>query len=313
MYYDVNLQKLTKYINLYTLTTSINHLLGYLMGKIVTCAVHKGGPGKTMLSVNQAYYAVKRGLNVAFVDFDSQCNGTRQFITDDVSDRCLASSDLFSEDDVLSKDLCFIEHVNGVIEADDFVIDSVNNAKNYRFCVIPANDKLLSIERFPIESADIFVKNLKKLAQNFDLVVCDTPPTKGFGMLAPLMASDYAFSPINPDAFSPDGLQSLFQSIGYIQQEKNQELIFLGLVINRLNRHSPLQKQLALSIQKKLGEQVISQIIPERSAINNSTFLRKPVWYQARSGSSRQAAKEMINAMKILFDKMGLEGVIGYE
>ncbi|SMG67323.1 hypothetical protein BMETH_960_1 [methanotrophic bacterial endosymbiont of Bathymodiolus sp.] len=41
-------------------------------------------------------------------------------------------------------------------------------------------------------------------------------------MLAPLMASDYAFSPINPDAFSSDGVASLFEKIRAIKEEKQK-------------------------------------------------------------------------------------------
>jgi hypothetical protein len=41
----------------------------------------------------------------------------------------------------------------------------------------------------------------------------------------------------------------------------------------------------------QLGNNVISQVIAERSAISNSAFSRRPVWYQTRSGSTRIAAK----------------------
>ncbi|SMG67322.1 hypothetical protein BMETH_960_0 [methanotrophic bacterial endosymbiont of Bathymodiolus sp.] len=57
-------------------------------------------------------------------------------------------------------------------------------------------------------------------------------------------------------------------------------------------------------MKEQLGNNVISQVIAERSAISNSAFSRRPVWYQARSGSTRIAAKEIKNTMKILLDKM---------
>ena len=274
------------------------------MGKIVTCTVHKGGTGKTTLSVALACYAVKQGLSVAIVDLDSQCNATKQFIALDQVGECLTASDLFDMTDLQTKTVCFVPHKKGDIEPDNVLHDSLDNAVKHRFSVIPANDVLLSVERLPIESASIFSKNLRSLSEYFDLVVCDTPPTKGFGMLAPLMASDYAFSPINPDAFSSDGVASLFEKIRAIKDEKNKKLEFLGLVINRLNTHSPLQKQVANYMKEQLGNNVISQVIAERSAISNSAFSRRPVWYQARSGSTRIAAKEIKNTMKILLDKM---------
>lgn len=279
------------------------------MGKIVTCTVHKGGTGKTTLSVALTCYAVKQGLSVAIVDLDSQCNATKQFISMSDTGDCLTASDLFDASDIHAKKVCFIPHKRGDIEPDNVIYDSLVNASNHGFSVIPANDILLSVERLPIDSASIFVKNLRELSNHFDLIVCDTPPTKGFGMLAPLMASDYAFSPINPDAFSSDGVASLFEQIRAIKDEKNKDLEFLGLVINRLNTHSPLQKKVAEYMKKQLGDSVISQVIAERSAISNSAFSRRPVWYKARSGSTRIAAKEIKNTMQILLDKMELKGV----
>ena len=278
------------------------------MGKIITCTVHKGGTGKTTLSVALACYAVKKGLRVALVDLDSQCNATKQFISLVDAEGCLATSDLFGNVDLLNMPACFMPHKRGNIEPDNVVKASLSSKDSLDFAVIPANDLLLSVERLPINSAAVFADNLRSLATHFDLVVCDTPPTKGFGMLAPLMASDYAFSPVNPDAFSSNGVASLFEKIRAIQGENNKDLNFLGLVINRLNTHSPLQKEVAEYMKNQLGDHILPQVIAERSAISNSAFSRRPVWYQARSGSSRIAAREMINTMQILLDRMELKG-----
>ena len=78
-------------------------------------------------------------------------------------------------------------------------------------------------------------------------------------------------------------------------------------MINRLNTHSPLQKEVAEYMKKQLGDHILPQVIAERSAISHSAFSRRPVWYQARSGSSRLAAKEMKNTMQHLLDKMELK------
>jgi chromosome partitioning protein len=281
------------------------------MGKIITCTVNKGGTGKTTLSVALACYAVKKGMKVALVDLDSQANATHQFVSSKESKNCLASSDLFEINNkgIDAKKVCFLSVKRGNIEPDNTIYDSLKSVNKYHFAIIPGNDLLLSVERLPTELVSIFVTNLKELANHFDLVVCDTPPTKGFGMLAPLMASDYAFSPINPDAFSADGVASLFSRVKAIKSKENRNLKFLGVVINRLNTHSPLQKKVSAHLEKQLGDMVISQVITERSAISNASFSRRPVWYKATSGSSRIAGKEMKKTMQLLLDKMNLKGV----
>ncbi len=291
-----------------TTPLKIFFLKGLLMGKIVTCTINKGGTGKTTLAVALSCYSVKKGMTVALVDLDSQANATLQFISSDASRHCLAASDLFENksNGMDTKKVCFLSVKRGNIEPDSTNYDSLSSVDNYSFAIIPGNDLLLSVERLPTELVSTFVSNLKELAKSFDLVVCDTPPTKGFGMLAPLMASDYAFSPINPDAFSPKGVISIFDRIKAIKSKENRNLIFLGVVINRLNSHIPLQKKVSQHLQKQLGDMVIPQVIKERSAISNASFSRRPVWYKARSGASQIAGKEMKTTMQLLLDKMNL-------
>lgn len=278
------------------------------MGKIVTCAVNKGGVGKTTTSVALASLAFNQGLRVCFVDFDVQANGTKQFYSRKNSEDCLSSGDLFElkKEDVSLKKVCFIEGKKGFIEADSTYFEALNNKNKLRFAVIPATDSLLSVERLPTNVIPSFVANLKELSNHFDLVVCDTPPTKGFGMLAPLLASNFAYSPINPDAFSADGVASIFSKIKEIKSKGNPSLEFIGILINRLNTHSPLQKEVSNELVKKLGKMVIPQVIIERSAINNASFSKRPVWYQVKSGASKKASDEMKMAMNQLLNKMNL-------
>lgn len=62
-------------------------------GNRLTIYNHKGGVGKTTLSVNIGAALAKQGLRVLLVDSDPQCNLTSYFLADDVVDDLLDSSD----------------------------------------------------------------------------------------------------------------------------------------------------------------------------------------------------------------------------
>ncbi len=59
----------------------------------VTIFNHKGGVGKTTLTVNIACALAERGKSVLLVDTDSQCNLTSYLLSDDVVDDLLDHSD----------------------------------------------------------------------------------------------------------------------------------------------------------------------------------------------------------------------------
>lgn len=54
---------------------------------------HKGGVGKTTLTVNTAFALVEQGKRVLLVDSDPQCNLTSYLIEDSVVDKMLDESD----------------------------------------------------------------------------------------------------------------------------------------------------------------------------------------------------------------------------
>jgi cellulose biosynthesis protein BcsQ len=62
-------------------------------GQRLTIYNHKGGVGKTTLSVNIGAALAKRGLRVLLIDSDPQCNLTSYFLPDDVVDELLDTSD----------------------------------------------------------------------------------------------------------------------------------------------------------------------------------------------------------------------------
>lgn len=255
------------------------------MGKIVTVAIHKGGTGKTTNALHLAWAAVDQGLSVLFVDMDPQANASQSLGVAPSDDHEVASR-LFAN-----------------------VSPAALHPVSERLFVIPADERLLAVERMEIAAAGIFRARLRKLAEGFDIVVVDTPPSMGFGMLAPLIASDYAYSPIVPDAYGVKGVSSLFARITAIQKGQNPALKYLGLLPNRLRQTDREQVAVLAEMQKKLGKSVIPFTVAERSAIAAAAHRGHPVWEKPSGGAARVAAKEMRAATLHILKKIGLEAV----
>lgn len=276
------------------------------MGKTVTCSVNKGGTGKTTLAVALAQYARREGLSVALVDNDVQGNATDHFVADRVVlDTSLHTSDLFTTT-AFSKPVAFVRHPGKDVQPATIEKMLLVREEAKGFAIIAADEKLKGVERAPLEAAQLFGTNLRRLAGYFDLVVVDTPPTLGFGMLAPLMGSDYVFAPITPDSHSARGVTSLYANIKDVQESYNPNLQFLGMLVNRAIGGNPTHRRIIAEQRKQLGDSVLPHVIGERAAIYRTQLTKKPVWVGASSGSDRTASKEMRQAMSHLMDRMGV-------
>jgi chromosome partitioning protein len=253
------------------------------MGKIVTIAIHKGGTGKTTVATHLAFLAAERGARTLLVDIDAQRNATSTVVSAEEVDfsSVLAAADLFEE----------FETTKPVYQA------------GLRLDVLPADDRLLAVERLPDDAADLFRRRLAELAKGYDLVVIDTPPTMGFAMLAPLVASDFAFAPIVPARYAVDGIESLILRIQQIQTSLNPDLTFLGLVVNRWRRTSPPQNRIVEDLRSGIGQYLFPQTLPESAAIENAANEKRPVWKDAKSGGQRRAAKAVREVMSYVLER----------
>jgi chromosome partitioning protein len=253
------------------------------MGKIVTIAIHKGGTGKTTVATHLAFLASERGARTLLVDIDAQRNATSTVVNGDAADfsTVLAAADLFEEYDT----------------------DKPVYKARERLDVLPADDRLLAVERLPDDAADLFRRRLAKLAAGYDLVVVDTPPTMGFAMLAPLVASDFAFAPIVPARYAVEGIDSLILRIQQIRDSFNPELEFLGLVLNRWRKTSPPQNRIVQDLRNEIGQYLFPQALPESSAIENAANEKRPVWTGAKSGGHRRAAKAVRDVMSYVLER----------
>lgn len=246
--------------------------------KVITCAIHKGGVGKTTTCVHLVHYLARIKYRVLAVDCDAQGNFSMAF------------SDTHSEDAGASR----LYHKP--MDAPD--IETFNE----NISVIPADQALDDVGRLDEDAELHFRENLKSLAAEFDYVVIDTPPSLGPQTLVPLVASDYVFSPLAPEIYGVTGVSKLYDRVVAIRDNYNESMQYLGLVINRWNRKNHRHNEAVEAIQENMPELVMPHAIGERSAIANVAYTRSPVW-EVNTGAARLAAEEMLAAMDWIVQK----------
>ena len=137
--------------------------------RIITCANHKGGTGKTTTAVNiSAGLAFLKKKRVLLVDFDPQGNASMALGVDIENLR-------YSVKDLLTGAMTDLHYL---------CWDKGDNLK-----ILPANATLKDVEPDLLRSVDgrLRLKNhLQVIQDQFDFIIIDTPPTLGIFTQAPL-------------------------------------------------------------------------------------------------------------------------------
>src|SRR5215468_758293 len=139
--------------------------------RIITCANHKGGTGKTTTAVNvSAGLAVLKKQRVLLVDCDPRGHASLALGVDMAHVR-------YSVTDLLT----------GVRPE----VQALCRAPDDNLYILPAHATLTDLEPELVRRGDgrLQLKHaLQPLLDTFDIIVIDTPPTLGLWMQAPLVA-----------------------------------------------------------------------------------------------------------------------------
>lgn len=183
--------------------------------KIISFINRKGGVGKTTLAANTAALLAKVcHKHVLLVDMDSQASLTAYFVKpEDWQKR-------FGENTIK-------KWFDGIIEPKKAVeleslIHSVDDGKFYGefLDIIPSDLNLIDVEMnlastFPLDQAPFgfLRKQLRKIAEDYDFVLVDCPPSLDIIPLNAVMSSDGIIVPTMLDSLSTNGMQVLVNSV----------------------------------------------------------------------------------------------------
>ena len=187
----------------------------------VTIYNHKGGVGKTTLTVNVAFALSSLGQNVLLVDSDPQCNLTSYLLADDVVDDLLNHSTHEDGQTIWSA----VQPITNGISS----VRLIDRTKIGNISLIPGDIRLSEFEEFLGDAwADVFKRRMGALQatssisylitnlvrqHKFDFVFYDTGPNIGPLNRVLLLDSDFFIVPVACDLFSTRALSTLGPTI----------------------------------------------------------------------------------------------------
>jgi chromosome partitioning protein len=171
--------------------------------KTIAIYHNKGGVGKTTVAINLAAALSQKGKRVLLIDIDSQANST--FATG------LVKFQFDEEDDLRDK------NVYHILESGDFnFIQDIAQKSQYfnnpEIDIIPSHITLIEyqdkLNKIAASRARLVTK-LKRVENNYDIVIIDTPPSRDLYAEVALIAADYLIIPSDLKPFANQGLPTV--------------------------------------------------------------------------------------------------------
>jgi chromosome partitioning protein len=253
------------------------------MARIICIANQKGGVGKTTSAINLSAALAVSEKKILLVDCDPQGNAT----TGIGIDKRLIEKNLY-------------HGLIGDADGQDLIVDTdIDTLK-----VIPSNVELIGVEVEMVALADrerVLKSLLATVADEFDYVIIDCPPSLGLLTVNALTAADLVLIPLQCEFYALEGLGQLLQSLKRIQRSLNRDLRIAGIFLTMFDKRTNLSQQVAADAQDYFKDLVFETMIPRNVRLGEAPSFGKPILlYDALSVGAKSyfdLAKEIMNRL----------------
>ena len=248
------------------------------MGKIIAVVNQKGGVGKTTTAVNLTAALHDLGQKVLLVDFDPQAN---------------ASSGL-GVDKRRLKHSVYDVVINGVDTASAIVKTQFGDVLPSHPDLAGAGVELLSMGNPNYQLAEA----LKKIKNDYDLILIDCPPSLELLTLNGLCAADSILVPVQCEYFALEGLSDLMSTLRAVKRKLNPRLEIFGVALTMFDGRTNFSTQVAQEVRRHFPGKVFATVVPRNIRLAEAPSHGIPVTAYDRSSRGAVAYKAMAEEIK---------------
>jgi chromosome partitioning protein len=248
--------------------------------RIITCANHKGGTGKTTTAVNvSAGLALLTQQRVLLVDCDPRGHASLALGVDMQHVR-------YSVTDLLT----------GVLPE----VQALCRDPDDKLYILPANATLTDIEPELVRRGDgrLQLKHaLHPLLDAFDVMVIDTPPTLGLWTQAPLVASTELLIPVDVGYFAVAGMRQLLDTIARLRQEVPLTLAPPHILLTKYDARTTLSAHVRALLREQCDAAALHTVIRVNVALARAQMARQSIFAYDRTSPGAQDYQHVVEEL----------------
>src|SRR5713101_5915395 len=248
--------------------------------RIITCANHKGGTGKTTTAVNvSAGLALLTQQRVLLVDCDPRGHASMALGIDMQHVR-------YSVTDLLTgampdwQALCWDPSAN--------------------LYILPAHATLTDVEQDLGRRVDgrLQLKQaLQPLLHAFDVMVIDTPPTLGLWTQAPRVASTDLLIPVDMGYFALAGMRQLLDAIARLRQEVPLTLATPHILLTKYDARTTLSAHVRAHLRERGDAEALHTVIRVNVALARAQMARQSIFAYDRTSPGAQDYQHVVEEL----------------
>lgn len=283
--------------------------------KMRTIAIHtsKGGVGKTTLVVNIAYELATQGNRVLVIDLDDQANASLSLGVN--------KADKFDNASSLEEFEQILESFKDRKEVVEFLKDYDLPNFNYREYIYPSTlNQILNragspgkIDVLPssYKTIDAALANLggirekrldkalrqSDMANDYDYVVIDTPPSATTIASNGLYAAQYVLIPSQMEYLSVYGIRTPIKRAREVQEENGKRGMIIGIVPMMTEKNVKLHTTIKQLVQQTFKGMTIMPEIKRATAVGQASKARHPLSLYAEQNNGAGEVANQFSAL----------------
>jgi chromosome partitioning protein len=246
------------------------------MGFIYTIANQKGGVGKTTSTINLGAYLAYYGKNVLLVDVDPQSNATSSVGIDKQAVR------------------------GGTYQAlleDGNIRDYILRNPKLKLSILPASPDLAGAEIELVNEVGretLLKRKLLPLAEDYDYILIDCPPSLGLLTLNGLVAAvDGILIPVQCEYLAMEGLGDLIATIERVRRVISPDLTVRGVILTMFDSRTNLANDVVEEVKKHFEDKVFDSIVPRSVRLAEAPSYGVPISLYSPGSIGAKAYQEL--------------------